>query len=81
MITLRNDPYLNGFSWQLHNNLRVDLMQIAMSKLFDYTDFTSFSKLHTDVNSNNCRIIAAEIVQEDDRIFIRLSADRFCEIW
>jgi tRNA pseudouridine38-40 synthase len=77
LITLRKDPFLNGFSWQLHNNLNVDLMQAAISKLFDYTDFTSFSKLHTDVNNNNCRIIAAEIVQEDNKLFIRLSADRF----
>jgi tRNA pseudouridine38-40 synthase len=77
VITLKKDPFLNGFSWQLHNNLRVDLMQTAISKLFNYTDFTSFSKLHTDVNNNNCKIIAAEVVREDHKILIRISADRF----
>lgn len=77
VITLRNDPFLNGFSWQLHHDLRTDLMQQAILKLFNYTDFTSFSKLHTDVNNNNCKIMAAEVVRQGYNIFIRISADRF----
>lgn len=77
VITLRKDPFLNGFSWQLHNDLRIDLMQKAIGELFKYTDFTSFSKLHTDVKNNNCKIIAAEVVKEENKILIRLSADRF----
>lgn len=34
-------------------------MNEAAQTLFDYTDFTSFSKLHTDVKTNNCRIMLA----------------------
>jgi tRNA pseudouridine38-40 synthase len=77
VITLTKDPFLNGFSWQLHNDLQVDLMQKAVEKLFNYTDFTSFSKLHTDVKNNNCKIVFAQVVKEDAKVFIRLSADRF----
>ncbi len=46
--------------------------------LFDYTDFTSFSKLHTDVKTNNCRIMHAAWTQVDDVTWVfTIQADRF----
>ena len=46
--------------------------------LFDYTDFTSFSKLHTDVKTNNCRIMEAAWTQVDDVTWVfTIRADRF----
>ena len=44
----------------------------------EYTDFTSFSKLHTDVATNNCRITYARWEQADDgRWVFTVTADRF----
>ena len=45
---------------------------------FDYTDFTSFSKLHTDVKTNNCKIMHAhwDQVSETEWVFT-IQADRF----
>ena len=44
----------------------------------DYTDFTSFSKLHTDVKTNNCRIMHAAWTQVDDVTWVfTIQADRF----
>lgn len=53
-------------------------MNEASSHLFDYIDFTSFSKLHTDVATNNCRIMQARWVQvgEHEWRFV-IQADRF----
>ena len=53
-------------------------MNEAASRLFDYTDFTSFSKLHTDVATNNCRIMQAQWLQvgEHEWRFV-IKADRF----
>ena len=53
-------------------------MNEAARTLFDYTDFTSFSKLHTDVKTNNCRIMQAywEQVGEYEWVFT-IQADRF----
>lgn len=34
-------------------------MNEACKVLYEYSDFTSFSKLHTDVKTNNCRIFEA----------------------
>ena len=52
-------PLLRATSWQCNPQLDFDLMNEAAAKLLDYEDFTSFSKLHTDVKTNNCHITEA----------------------
>lgn len=55
----RKNPFLEKFSWDCHQNLDFDLMNEAAAKLPEFTDFTSFSKLHTDVKTNNCDVTYA----------------------
>ncbi|OJV42926.1 MAG: tRNA pseudouridine(38-40) synthase TruA [Bacteroidales bacterium 36-12] len=62
---------------RLFNPLDFDLMNIAASKLLDYTDFTSFSKLHTDVKTNNCIVKYAKWEQQNDEWVFTIEADRF----
>ena len=46
--------------------------------MFDYTDFTSFSKLHTDVKTNNCKVMHAEWTQVSETEWVfTIQADRF----
>ena len=45
--------------------------------LFNYNDFTSFSKLHTDVKTNNCIIYKAEWTKVDNIWVFTIEADRF----
>ena len=52
-------PLLRATSWQCNPQLNFNLMNEAAAKLLDYEDFTSFSKLHTDVKTNNCHITEA----------------------
>ena len=53
-------------------------MNEAAQTLFDYTDFTSFSKLHTDVKTNNCKIMHAAWTRVDDVTWVfTIQADRF----
>ena len=52
-------------------------MNQAAAALFDYIDFTSFSKLHTDVKTNNCRIMEAHWQLLDDELIFTIKADRF----
>ena len=52
-------------------------MNKACPVLFDYIDFTSFSKLHTDVKTNNCRIYKAGWEREGDVWVFTIQADRF----
>ena len=59
------------------NNMNFEVMNDACKVLFDYSDFTSFSKLHTDVKTNNCRIIEAGWEKEADVWIFTIKADRF----
>ena len=52
--------------------------QYRCRTLFEYTDFTSFSKLHTDVKTNNCKIMHAAWTQVDEVTWVfTIQADRF----
>jgi tRNA pseudouridine38-40 synthase len=53
-------PFYNDFAYYLYGKLDVDKMNKAAEILMDYSDFTSFSKLHTNTKTNNCRIMQAE---------------------
>ena len=53
------------------------LMNDACKILREYVDFTSFSKLHTDTKTNNCRIDYARWKEEADLWEFTISADRF----
>ncbi len=52
-------------------------MNEAAKVLFEYTDFTSFSKLHTQTKTNNCKIHKAEWYKKDDKLIFTIKADRF----
>lgn len=77
-VTLRKDPFVRAYAWRLFSALDFERMNEAARVLSDYTDFTSFSKVHTDVKTNNCRIMLAEWTQasEDEWVFT-IRADRF----
>ena len=52
-------------------------MNRAAEIMRTYSDFTSFSRLHSDVKTNNCSISKAEWSDEGDRLVFRITADRF----
>jgi tRNA pseudouridine38-40 synthase len=54
-----------------------DRMNEACSLLLEYSDFTSFSKLHTDVKTTICRIEYAGWTYENNRWVFTIKANRF----
>ncbi|HET6559150.1 MAG TPA: tRNA pseudouridine(38-40) synthase TruA [Prolixibacteraceae bacterium] len=76
-INLHKDPFSTDTSWYFYRQPDVEAMNKAAQILFDYTDFTSFSKLHTDVKTNNCKIMQAEWAQQDHKLVFTVKADRF----
>ncbi len=76
-IHQRKDPFLHDRSWFVPVKLDVDAMNQACSYLFDYTDFTSFSKLHTDTKTNNCHIMKAHWKADGHQLIFEIQADRF----
>lgn len=76
-INLRKDPFRKETSWYFFRQPDLNLMNEANRILFDYNDFTSFSKLHTEVKTNNCKIYLAEWTQSGANIVFTVKADRF----
>lgn len=76
-ITRVKDPFRNNSSWYIFGDLDLQKMNAACEILFRHIDFTSFSKLHTDVKTNNCRIYRAEWSSEGSRLIFTIKADRF----
>ena len=76
-IGKRKSPFDYHFSWTPPYALNVEAMNEAASRLFDYSDFTSFSKLHTDAKTNICRIDHARWEDEGERLVFTITADRF----
>ncbi|MDR1201902.1 MAG: tRNA pseudouridine(38-40) synthase TruA [Tannerellaceae bacterium] len=76
-ITTRKDPFTYELAYKIHGVLDFDAMNNACEILYDYIDFTSFSKLHTDVKTNHCRISHARWEQDGDTWRFSITADRF----
>lgn len=78
-VTLRKDPFQEARMLRLYFPLDFDRMNEAAGRLKDFTDFTSFSKLHTDVKTNNCRVTEAywQAGAEEGQWTFTITADRF----
>ena len=76
-IITEKSPF-EPYAYRFPQPLDFDKMNEAAQTLFDYIDFTSFSKLHTDVKTNNCRIITARWEQLSPiKWQFTITADRF----
>ena len=71
------DPFLRNYSLELQNAPDLERMNKACQYLFNYTDFTSFAKLHTDNKTNDCKIMKAEWTMHKDQYIFTIKADRF----
>lgn len=77
-VTTAKRPFDRSYRCRLYQTPDFERMNEAARTLFDYTDFTSFSKLHTDVKTNNCRIMHAAWTQLDEVTWVfTIQADRF----
>lgn len=77
-ISLEKNPFTEESAWQhWRKPLDVDKMNEACNILFEYEDFTSFAKLHTDNKTNLCKIYKAEWEQHGSELKFTVSANRF----
>lgn len=77
-ISTAKNPFNRHRAMRLFHEPDFDRMNEAAQRLFDYIDFTSFSKLHTDVATNNCHIMQARWEQVGDHEWrFVIQADRF----
>ena len=76
-IITHKSPFLKEQACRLHFPLNIELMNEAAKVLFEYEDFTSFSKLHTDVKTNNCTIMEAYWTERGEELVFTIKANRF----
>ncbi|MEO8253171.1 MAG: tRNA pseudouridine(38-40) synthase TruA [Flavobacterium sp.] len=76
-INVFKDAFSKEQSWYFHQNLDVALMNEGAQLLLNYTDFQSFSKVNTDVNTFDCTIFEAHWKQEGNKLIFTISANRF----
>jgi pseudouridylate synthase I len=78
LVSDKKDPFCYEYVCRISlNNMNFEAMNDACKVLFDFSDFTSFSKLHTDVKTNNCRIFEAKWEKYGDNWVFTIKADRF----
>ena len=76
-ITTHKDVFREDYTWKIETPLNVEKMNEASGLLRDFKDFTSFSKLHTDVKTNICEVRTAKWESEGHLLVFTITADRF----
>jgi tRNA pseudouridine38-40 synthase len=76
-ISKVKDPFFDNSSWFLHGIIDIESMNKACKILSDYSDFTSFSKLHSNTKTNICKIFDASWEETNNRLVFTIRADRF----
>lgn len=77
-ISTAKNPFNRRYSCRITGDIDFETMNRAASTLPEYTDFTSFSKLHTDTKTNNCKVTSAKWIQtSENEWFFEIEADRF----
>lgn len=71
------NPFTWPFAVGMHPLPDIDRMNEACRLLFEYNDFTSFAKLHSDVKTNRCRILEARWEDTGEQLVFTIRADRF----
>ncbi len=77
-IVNRKNPFENGRAWILHR-YNPDLEKLnALSKVLVGThDFTTFSKMRSDLKNHVCQVMNAHWFFENDALCFRIQANRF----
>lgn len=77
-VVTAKSPFARRYACRVMPGVDFEVMNRAAELLYEYTDFTSFSKLHTDVKTNNCKVTyAAWRKTGDDEWVFEIEADRF----
>lgn len=71
------DPFRARYSYRYFGSLDFDAMNAAAEYLKTVSDFTSFSKLHTDTRTNICKVTEARWEACDGQMRFVITADRF----
>lgn len=76
-IIRHKDPFCTDTAYLFHRNLNCGLLNEVAKEIFHHKDFTSFSKLHTQVYTHDCNILKSHWYEENDLLVYNVKANRF----
>jgi tRNA pseudouridine38-40 synthase len=76
-VSIIKDPFCIDYSWYIHRKLDINAMNKASEILINNSDFTSFSKLHSNTKTNICNIMSANWEITGNHLVFTIKADRF----
>ena len=76
-ISKIKDPFFDSSSWFLYGNLDIISMNNAAAQLLEFSDFTSFSKLHSGSKTNICKVYYAGWEETATQFIFTIKADRY----
>ncbi len=71
------NPFQNEFCYKLYKEPDLSALSESCKVLLQYSDFTSFCKLHSNNLTNVCKIMEAYWRFENNMYIFRIKADRF----
>lgn len=76
-VTIDKDPFLHELTYRVNFIPEIEKMNALCSLLIKAEDFTSFSKLHSDVKTNICKVESAGWERKGNIFVFKIKADRF----
>lgn len=76
-IDIEKNPFSFPYAFRVYEPLNMEAMNKAAQYIIECKDFTSFSKLHTQVNNNLCTVTEAFWEQKDHQLIFTITANRF----
>jgi len=76
-ISKHKDPFSRAYTYNHYRLLDTEKMNQAAKLLFNYSDFTSFSRTGTDAKTGICKIMESFWTEEPQRYIFTIQADRF----
>lgn len=76
-INFKKNVFNTDFSYNYFLKLDINKMNDACKILFEYKDFSCFSKSNTQTKTNNCKITEAIWQIVDNQMVFTITADRF----
>lgn len=76
-VNKTKNPFNDRYALYSRHPLDIHAMNLAAKHLLGYQDFTSFAKLHSDVNNHFCEIFDAFWTETEEQYIFEITANRF----
>jgi tRNA pseudouridine38-40 synthase len=76
-IIRKKNPFKVDLAHYIYGELDFESMNRATALLTEVSDFTSFSKVDSDVKTNICKVMRAEWYYDSEKMVFTITADRF----